>query len=184
MYVPRTCLLSLIFVLLGPVITWAAPFPGMASSALSEVSDRFFNSDKGFHVSGQEANWRVSIDAEDSFTLARLQPREPKFEDDVPTLTLRLDKLEEVTSIENYARRWMRDFPNYGFEITSSRRFKHSDNDAILIDLRHTRNERHLRQVIFTKDEKAVILTCSGDKRGLSAVLADCNKIIRSFRWL
>jgi hypothetical protein len=52
-----------------------------------------------------------------------------------------------------------------------------------VLDLINRDNGRQLRQVVFLKKQKAVILTCRDQVSTFKDSLKNCNQIIRTFQW-
>ena len=54
---------------------------------------------------------------------------------------------------------------------------------AYMFDLVNKDTEKQLRQVVFLKETRAVILTCRDHIESFNDNLKDCNSIIRTFQW-
>lgn len=100
-----------------------------------------------------------------------------------PTLTVRVDESSKTKSIDQYMKKWMREYPRYGFDVTGSKPFKMGNNQGYVVDLVNRDKNRQLRQVVFYKDSKAVILTCRDQSEGFKTTLRDCNEIVKNFSW-
>ena len=99
------------------------------------------------------------------------------------TLTVRTDKLKKKTKISKYVRRWVKEYPKYGYDVLGSKKFKSKGKTGYLIDLINNKKKRQLRQVIFLKKKTAVLMTCRDHVKSFSSSLKECNNIIKSFAW-
>jgi hypothetical protein len=178
--------------LLMSLHVWAAPFPATSSSALISQEPGLFISPLGFSLKSNASDWKlVGPDKNSPLTIARFQPlkeknapaTKPTAKEDVPTLSVRVDQVSENTSLDTYAKKWLREYPHYGFDILGSKMIQLEGNKALVVDLAHSKKERQLRQVVFQKDNRAVVLTCSDDKDSFAKSLSQCNQIIKSFHW-
>ena len=86
--------------------------------------------------------------------------------------------------MKQFVKQWIKDYPRLGFEILSSKPLKVNGSAAFLIDTIHREGSKQLRQVVFLKEKKAVILTCRDHKDSFEKSVKGCNEIIRTFKWL
>lgn len=99
-------------------------------------------------------------------------------------LRVQNESLRTELSLEAYAKRWMRDYASYGFEVLGTKPFANEEARGLVVDLLHRGTEKQVRQAVFLKNKKAVILTCSDSQKSFSQSLPDCNQMIKSFSWL
>jgi hypothetical protein len=99
------------------------------------------------------------------------------------TLTVRVDQLSKPVELSQYVKRWTKEYPKFGFDVKGAKKFKMAQNEGYVVDLVNNAKKRQLRQVIFMKDKKAVLLTCRDHIATFKDSLAECNKMIKSFEW-
>ena len=99
------------------------------------------------------------------------------------TLTVRVDQLEKKMEISQYVKRWTKEYPKFGFDVKGSKKFAMNGQNGYVVDLVNTSKKRQLRQVIFMKENKAVLLTCRDHISSFKSSLNECNKMIKSFKW-
>ena len=150
-----------IFKLITPVvlILWtlsahSSPFPALGSSALVAPEKGLFYISKGFNLSNPDSLVKVKTDT-----------------------------LKNNLSLEDYAKKWMKDYSQYGFDLLGSRSFKENEARGIVVDLYHKKTQTQMRQTIFLKEKNVVILTCINEKSEFAKILAQCNQTIKSFSW-
>lgn len=159
----------------------AAPYPATSSSVLTDPAKGVFFHGFGFRLNNLEPTWAaVPSIGQEVFDSVRFEPRTGGGDS---TLSIRMDRLPEKSNLETYARKWMRDYPTYGFDVRGTKTLTLGGGRALLIDMIQKSKNRQLRQVILQKDEKVAILTCMDDQSAFAATLHACNRLIRGFEW-
>ena len=153
----------------------------MGSSALTDSKKGLSFLHKGFYLSTEGTSWKpVGANEEKFFDSMRFADPNKISEG---SLSVRLDTLSKDVSLETYTRRWMRDYPNYGFEILKAQTITLEQNPALIVDLQSRSKAKQIRQAIFQKNNKLVIFTCLDKREDFNKSIQDCNQIIKSFRW-
>jgi hypothetical protein len=185
----RILLTSLTFVVIGPLVgTQAAPMPGAGSSVLVAPEKGLFFSSRGFTLAAP-TSWTLEravddksnkddLDLKDEFSVAYTHP-------DYPTakLSVKTDTLRSEVSIESYAKKWMKDYSSYGFDVLSAKTFSTPPKRGLIVDLLFKKQGTQLRQVIYLRKKTAVTLTCVDQAKLFSNTMAGCNQIIQTFAW-
>ncbi len=171
--------LLLFGLLLMSSASYAAPHPAVGSSALSSLEKGLFWHRAGFSLQASEKEW-MAAESSTQETEVILKARSSGTQ----KLAIKLDELKQDLSIENYAKKWMKDYSNYGFEVLGSQPFQLGEQRGLVIDLEHKRNFQQVRQVLFLRSKKAVLFTCMDDRKKFSSSLQLCNRVIQSFLWL
>ena len=161
----------------------AAPIPGTTSSSMVAPKLGIYNSKFGFKILAQNSNWIQTKPPKKSRFIETVY-RSPLMRNNVrATLTVRVDNMKDQTSIRKYVRRWIKEYPKYGYDVLGSKAFKRGKRKGYVIDLVNTRKQRQLRQVIYLNKKTAVLMTCRDHTDSFSASLKECNKIVQNFRW-
>ncbi|MCC7405743.1 MAG: hypothetical protein IT288_15190 [Bdellovibrionales bacterium] len=161
----------------------AAPIPATSSSFVISSNIGKFISNHGFSIHADKTDWIHSPPPGNNPFIATLY-RSPTTEMGVqPALTVRIDELDQEQPLKKYVKKWMKDYPRFGFEILKAKPVKINDQKAFLLDLVNRQTAKQLRQVVFLKQKKAVILTCRGHYKSFSNTVGTCNNIIANFRW-
>ena len=101
-----------------------------------------------------------------------------------PLMTVRVDKNTSGSKdIKAYIKKWIGDYSKLGYEVLGSKAFKSNGEVAYVIDTRNKETAKQVRQVVFFRPEKAVILTCIDAIASFSNSLEECNNITRAFSW-
>ena len=179
--------LQIAFILIGVFlfssVSWAAPIPATSSSLLIDSENGTFRSHLGFQISAGQSDWILS-DAPNNHKYIAIQYKSPSNQGGVrAALTVRIDELSQSTNLRSYVKKWIRDYPKLGFDILAARKVSVDEKPAFLIDLINRESSLQLRQVVFLKKQRAVILTCRDHKERFLENLKSCNQIIRSFDW-
>lgn len=175
--------MKFLFVFLFHASVLAAPHPATTSSLLTDPDKGLAFRSYGFKLSLENFAWRP-VQKESDSIFAEVEFESEKQKSSKAQIGLRMDQLSKQQSIESYAKKWMRDYPQYGLEILGTKTFVHSSGQGLVVDLFHRQNQRQLRQVILLKDKKVVIFTCSNSKPVFAETLTDCNHLVKKFTWL
>lgn len=160
-------------------VAYASPHPGTGSSALVSPEKGLFLSAKGFRLGAEKTGWVFSLSKADNEEARLTDPNNSK-----ASLSLKMDTLKADLSLENYSKRWMRDYSSYGFDVMGAKPFQQNSQRGLVVDLTHRLTKKQMRQVLFVKNKKAVILTCLDEKENFEKTLAQCNQIIKTFEWV
>ncbi len=174
-------LLFIVFSFLGTA--QAAPIPGTSSSVLVGADLGKFISEYGFTIHAGGTSWIQSQPPKDIASLTTLY-RSPTLNQGVQaSLTVRVDRLKEETSLNRYVRQWMKDYPRLGFEVLSSKPLRVNGQTAHLLDVINKASAKQLRQIVFIKNRTAVVLTCRDHRETFDETVKTCNEIIKNFHW-
>lgn len=156
----------------------AAPHPGSGSSLLVSEKKGLFLLPRGFQVKTMGTDWILSDKTSEFNKLLYVHPQRPNAQ-----LLLQNENLKTELKIEDYAKRWMKDYLNYGFELLGTKIFFHQGSKALVVDLEEKKKSKKLRQILFLKEKKVVVLTCAENSDQFQSLLADCNQFAKSFQW-
>ncbi len=165
--------------------TFAAPHPVTSSSLLTDPEKGQSFRGFGFKMAFSGSAWRpLHKESEGLFAEIQFQNKNSISDKSLAQISLRMDDLSKNQRIETYAKKWMRDYPHYGFEVLGTKTFAHSGGQGLVVDLFHRQNNKQLRQVILLKDKKVAIFTCSDTKLKFPEILIECNHLVKGFSWL
>lgn len=158
----------------------AAPFPATGSSALTNPEQGLYFLHKGFTLKTEGTDWLPIDNTETLLESIRFRSKNDKS----GVLSVRTEKIPEATSVELYIRKWMRDYPNYGFEVLAAKNFTLNGSPALVVDMLSRSKNKQIRQVIIKNHGQVAILTCLDDQTTFSSSMQNCNKIMKTFSWL
>lgn len=170
-------LLATLLISLGSL---AAPHPATSSSALTDPAKGLFFKPLSFEIS------KLSADLIPAPKPADLTADSVQFtvkNSPSASFSVRIDALDEDVSLETYARRWMREYPNYGFEVLGTRALNFKGGRALVVDMTQQKKNQQLRQVVLRKDRRVAIITCFEAKARFKDILSTCNSIAQGFSW-
>jgi hypothetical protein len=173
--------------ILGCVGLFAAPVPGFGSSAL--VSDP-----RHWHLRAHGIEFTAFEDWETiPGTWQELWDPQPPlkrlnwnyFHKNAPEMKFRLELIhsEKTDSLESWSKQWIRDYSSLGFDILGSRFFQQNGQRGLVIDTLHRKSSLKSRQVLFKKNSRVSILTCTAPKTVMEKYLEACNQLTKSFRF-
>lgn len=178
--------INLVLILIAMVVTCpssAAPIPATSSSLIIASEKGQFISPVGFILDAGNSKWIQSEAPKGIRSVATVYKGPTTTKGIQAALTVRVDDLQSNSSLKSYIRKWSKDYPRFGFDILASKPIKVNEEVGYLLDLINKETEKQLRQVVFLKDRRAVILTCRDHMNSFLSSLKGCNEIIRSFRW-
>jgi hypothetical protein len=161
----------------------AAPVPGTTSSKMVAPKLGIYKSKFGFEIMARNTNW-VQTKPPRSSRFIETVYRSPIERNNVrATLTVRVDNMKKGTDIKKYVRRWIKEYPKYGYDVLGSKAFKSGNKKGYVIDLVNSRKKRQLRQVIYLNKKTAVLMTCRDHTSTFNKSLKECNNITQTFKW-
>jgi hypothetical protein len=143
-------------------------------------------SENGYEISPAKTKW-VRINPDNDLknkvdALFRLKNTNTKSN---ATFSVRVDKDTAFTNLNDYANKWLKSYGQFGIEVLGHQYFKNAqDQKGMVIDLANSSSHKKLRQVIFFKENRAVVLTCMDQADKFISTLKECNDLIRSFVWI
>lgn len=168
--------------------SFSAPFPGTAGSWLTRPQSGLFWAHRGFTMGTEGTGWNLEQEelSKESLKNARTpiegatynHSQFPKAQ-----FSIRIEDLKTDMTLENYSKKWSKEYHPYGFNLLGTRPFQHDDEKGLIYDLVSKSKPVQIRQIVFLHEKKAVVLTCSDDKRSFTQSLKDCNTMVRKFRW-
>lgn len=158
-------------------IALASTHPLTGSSIINQPSNSMVFSQMGFRLDTIPFNWTYSKSINSNSKSIELGTENKTL------LSFRLENVSVKTQLEQYVRQYLRDYNQYGFEVTGLQ--SHSKNfvPSVIVDLDQKNKSTKSRQVFFYKQDKMVIATCADDDVNFDKTIALCNQILGSFKW-
>ena len=159
---------------------FGAPMPLTSSSIFISGTNGVFHSPLGFSLNAGNTDWTLAAKPRNNRFIKTIYraPNDPE-----ALLTVRADKINHPANVAQYAKKWLSDYPRFGFQVLEAKRVKVSGQLGYMIDLVSHESSKQLRQVLFVKGDVAITLTCRDSIRRFGHTLKSCDKIIRTFRW-
>lgn len=170
-------------IILSALFVNAAPIPGTSSSALVAPKLGIYKSKFGFEILAKNTNWIQTQPPKKSRFIETVYQSPEVRNNTRASLSIRVDKMKAKTNLKKYVRRWVKEYPKYGYDVLGSKAFKTKGKRGYVIDLVNQKKQRQLRQVIYFKKQTAVLMTCRDHTQSFKNALQECNGIIKQFRW-
>lgn len=165
-----------------------SPIPGAHGALLSKPQGGLFFLARGFVLPSEGTHWVFENSQSD------LQPEKESKQNlesvvyslkNSPTarFSVNIDNLKKESTLENYSRKWAKEYHQYGFDLIRSKPFKLNSALGVVYDLKARNKPVQIRQVIFLKDKVAVTMTCSDEIKSFSTSFPECDRMVRNFRW-
>ncbi len=173
----------LLFLLFSPICL-SAPIPATSSSLFLKTGIGLFRSTKGFNISANKTTWIHTAPPKNQKFIATVYKAPKPYKGIQALLSVRLDLLKKRKTLNQYMREWVKVYPRLGFKLLATQKVTVNKKRGFLIDLLHPKSKRQVRQVVFLKRKKAVIMSCRGHKDKFKTTVKSCNQIIRNFKWM
>lgn len=160
----------------------AAPMPLTSTSLFISAKQGLFHSPLGFSIDAGRTNWLLEPKPKNNHFIETIY-KAPAGSGSEAILTVRSDKINGRVDAAHYAKRWLSDYPRFGFEVLDAKKVKVDGQMAYLIDLVSHESSKQLRQVLFVRGDDAVTLTCRDKIQDFAKTLKSCDQIIRTFHW-
>lgn len=179
-------------------LIFAATHPLTGSSIINQPRNSLAFTQMGFKLESIPVNWvynksggaaSTSIAASNipsNTPSIIIQPTEPLIElgtENKTLLSFREEKVSVKTKLEQYVRQYLRDYNQYGFEITSLQSHIKSAVPSVSVDLSQKNKTTKSKQVFFHKQDKMIIATCADDIASFDQTHALCKQVLNSFKW-
>jgi hypothetical protein len=174
--------LSFFGVLVWAFAATASPIPAAGTSELTSSLKNYQFYRKGFELNFKDTRWsgRSLPSRHNEINVTFLDPStSPKAKISVQT-----ESLAEALPVEAYAKKWLKDYQAYGFEVLGAKPFAENKTKGYLVDLFFRKEKQQERQAIFVKNRTVVTITCSDLESHFAMTLNPCNELLKSFRWL
>ncbi len=165
----------------GAAVVRAAPIPATSSSAVIAMKEGYFRSPAGFFLEARDSGWALATKPNASPSLKAIYRGAANSE---AMMTVRVEEAVVENDAQTYAQKWLREFPRLGMEVLAAKPLRVGAASGYLLDLLNKANKKQLRQVVFLRQQKAVVLTCRDNIETFGQSLKSCNQIIRSFSWV
>jgi hypothetical protein len=176
----KQLLIALIFATSS--LAFASPHPATSTSVLTDPQEGNYFLHQGFNLKTAGTDWLPTPQNKDSmFEAVRLTPKGQL--ESTASLSVRTDTLSKQSTLENYAKKWMRDYPSYGFEVLGAKSFAMAGGPGLVVDMIQKNKNKQIRQVILQKGQRVAILTCLDNQSGFAKTLVACNQLVKNFEW-
>ena len=161
----------------------AAPMPATSTSLLTNEKPGIFRSAKGFSVNAGKTEWVLSEPPTELPSVVTVYKSPENHHGVQPVLTVRVDELTQKMDLKLYAKQWLKDYTTLGFKILKTKTLKVNSYAAFAMDVEEAHGPKKLRQIVFLKNQMAVVLTCRDLKDSFQKTVKSCNEIFKSFEW-
>jgi hypothetical protein len=175
--------IAVAFALSYAPLSFAAPMPATSTSLLTNQKPGIFRSAKGFTVNSGKTEWVLSETPADLPSVTTLYKSPESHKGLQPVLTVRVDEVAHKTDLKNYVKQWMKDYSTLGFSVLNAKNLTVNSYPAYAMDVEETHGNKKLRQIVFLRNQTAVVMTCRDLKDTFQKTVKDCNEIFKSFEW-
>lgn len=163
------------------LLAFSLAYKAEASRIPNSLNIKNYVSKNGFSLSVEDTSWvRSEIRSKNSEIAYRME----KNTDGSPLLTVRTDQTDR-TSLKSYVKTWLGKYSQFGLVVLGYKFFKlNAETPGFIADIINPDSNKQTRQVVFYKNNKAVVINCIDQNKTFSDSLKSCNDVIRTFRWI
>jgi len=159
--------------LVSPLMPLGAPYPATSSSLITDPHRGFAQLLNGYEFK-LPSQWAP-----------RGQAQRFQLQSSAMTMAIDTQEIPLEQSLEQYFKKWVKEYNGYGFDILGTRAFQQfADQPGLVVDLVSRAQGRQLRQVLVRKQGRLAIITCQNQIESFQKDLSSCNETIKLFRWL
>lgn len=155
----------------------AATHPLTGSSIINQPLNGMAFTQMGFKLETVPLNWIYKKSISNEAQIIELGT------EDKTLLSFRLENVSVKTQLEQYVRQYLRDYNQYGFEVTGLQSNSKSIIPSVVVDLEQKNKSAKSRQVFFFKQDKMIIATCADESVQYDKTIATCTQVLNSFKW-
>ena len=163
-------------------LAFAAPHPTTSSSLVNQPSSGVVFSQFGFKLNYMPSNWHLT---ENTTSENNSSQKQIDLKNQTARMSFNYDETKNNVDLETYVRRFLRDYNQFGFEVSGLQSVKNTANKvtSVILDINQKNQKTKSRQVFFQNGKKIVTATCIDDIETFDQSTKDCNKILGSFYW-
>lgn len=168
--------LVLLISIIGPTI-FSAPHPTTGQSLLNRLSHSPVFSQFGFQLKGSvELPWIMDNSQDDAkeFNLLYGSGR----------LNIKSDVVPVKTELDNYIKRFLKDYNHYGFSISKIQNGSDETTPQITLDIEQKNKKNKLKQFFILKNQHVLTITCSDNNESFERTSHLCQRFVDEISWL
>lgn len=155
----------------------AATHPLTGSSIINKPNTNLALTQMGFKLNSVPENWVFNKSIESTSDVIELGSPNKTL------LSFRVENVSVKTNLEQYVRRYLRDYNQYGFSVSNLQSHQTAKVPSVIVDLNQKNKATRSRQVFFNHQNKIIVATCTDDSANFDATVALCNQILGGFEW-
>ncbi len=173
---------SFLIVTVLQLVAKASPIPGAGSSQVPQLLKNIVISEHGFRIGSTDHNfWTLKQDINsninDTFQYVASNPHSGA------RFTVNVDKFSRPTSFDSYVKKWVKEYPYFGFEILKTQVMKIGGQPCYLVDFAHRKKNKQMRQFVVVKKDYAVVMTCADEIGKFKDTSLQCADLVNNFQW-
>lgn len=163
-------------------IAFSAPHPTTSASIVNQPASSIVFSQFGFKLNYLPNQWHLT---ENTTSENNASQKQIDLKNHTARMSFNFDETKNNVELETYVRKFLRDYNQFGFEVSGLQSIKNSSNKvtSVILDISQKNQKTKSRQVFFQNGKKIVTATCIDDVETFDQSTKDCNKILGSFYW-
>jgi len=173
----------LVLIILLSLDLSAAPMPTAGSSILNSPQWSSAFSQMGFSLKNISTEWVFLNNSNDKTTFNQELSLGLKTLSETARLNLKIETPKNKTSVENYVKKFLRDYNQYGFELLSSKTMILNNSNVVVVDLMQKNKATQSRQIFLSNKDKILTATCIDKTEYFQMTSTLCNQLLNNLNW-
>ena len=124
-------------------------------------------------------NWKINWETSQLDQLKLDSVKEDKAQ-----MSVHLSRVERKLSLNQYAKKWTKEYSQFGFDLMKVQNFKVNNSEMLLIDTYHPKLKKQLRQYITIKNDQVLLVGCQSGPEFFNSAVSSCEDSIKQMSWL
>jgi hypothetical protein len=165
---------------------FAAPIPAISSSSFSQTLKNTLQSEDFRVGTFNQDFWELAPQINSASNKSNAWHFQGLGTNLTARFSVHIDRLNGVSDIKQYIKKWIKEYPYLGFEILATNNMQIDGQPAFVLDLTNKVKSKQLRQFVVHNKEKnmAIIMTCTDVKNKFLSTIEKCHEIIKNFQWV
>ena len=167
---------------------YAAPHPGMGSSALNQPQNSSVFSQMGFKLTALPLGWNLiesniapnSVDTTKDFQI-ELGKKFSVGSNHIGRISFKFENTTKKVDLESYVKKYLRDYNQYGFDVSGLQSLR--EKNSVIVDINQKNKKTRSRQMFFQNGTRVVMATCTDEFENFDKTISDCNQIFSGLIW-
>lgn len=160
----------------------SSPHPGTGSSMINQLNKSIIFSQMGFKLNYIPTGWSVltAVQSELSKDLQieigkNFSTNYSTSDDHIGRISFKTEVLKTKVDLETYVKRFLRDYNQYGFDVSGLQSLK--EKSSVIVDINQKNKKTRSRQMFFQNGNRIVMATCIDEFENFDKTILECNQI-------
>jgi len=151
----------------------------MRSSDILNLESSMYFSFKKFNLPINSKAWKINWDSSQLDQLKLESTSSNKAQ-----MSVHLSRMERKLNLSQYAKKWTKEYSQFGFDLMKVQNIKVNNSEVLLIDVYHPKLKKQLRQYIAIKNDQVLLVGCQSQPEVFASAVESCEESVKKMSWL